>query len=387
MYGLSVQSKPLPLKIRFRQKRHVSMAARIHFIDNLRTTMIFLVVLYHAGGVYESSGIWSAFWIVDDPLTNHISGMILLVLDIFMMPALFFISGYFTPSSIGRKRGKEFILNRARRILLPWFIAVFTLIPLYRSIFLFSRNLPQENWQLYFHLYHPNSQNWLWFLPVLFTFNMIFLLISKTDLSMPDISLKHTLFGMFALGFIYSFAMDLTGLRGWTLTPVLDFQNERILIYFLFFLLGARCFHLKVFDTPPDPKKQYMAICLVSWIPISAYLFFLLFPFIFSPGNVLFSKNMDRTIVWAGFHLSAFCLVYIMVETFRRYVNTGGMVWTVLNRNSYSIYIIHVILIGLGALLLLNLPIPSFLKHMILAVSTFLTGNVMVSLCRKPWTR
>ena len=37
---------------------------RIYFLDNLRTFMIFLVVIYHAGGVYESSGIWASFWLV-----------------------------------------------------------------------------------------------------------------------------------------------------------------------------------------------------------------------------------------------------------------------------------------------------------------------------------
>jgi peptidoglycan/LPS O-acetylase OafA/YrhL len=38
---------------------------RIYFLDNLRTFMIFLVVLYHAGGVYESSGIWASFCILE----------------------------------------------------------------------------------------------------------------------------------------------------------------------------------------------------------------------------------------------------------------------------------------------------------------------------------
>ena len=31
--------------------------ARIYFLDNLRTLIIFLVVLFHAGWVYESSSI------------------------------------------------------------------------------------------------------------------------------------------------------------------------------------------------------------------------------------------------------------------------------------------------------------------------------------------
>jgi hypothetical protein len=54
---------------------------RIYFLDNLRTFMIFLVVLYHAGGVYESSGIWASFWLVDDPSTNNLSGILNLIID------------------------------------------------------------------------------------------------------------------------------------------------------------------------------------------------------------------------------------------------------------------------------------------------------------------
>jgi len=43
---------------------------RLHFLDNLRAIIIFLVVLYHAGGVFEATGMWAPFWIVDDPSTN-----------------------------------------------------------------------------------------------------------------------------------------------------------------------------------------------------------------------------------------------------------------------------------------------------------------------------
>ena len=34
---------------------------RLYFLDNLRTVIIFLVILYHAGGVYESTGMWASF--------------------------------------------------------------------------------------------------------------------------------------------------------------------------------------------------------------------------------------------------------------------------------------------------------------------------------------
>jgi hypothetical protein len=46
---------------------------RIYYLDNLRPFMIFLVVLYHTVGVYESSGIWSSFWRIEDPSTNDLA--------------------------------------------------------------------------------------------------------------------------------------------------------------------------------------------------------------------------------------------------------------------------------------------------------------------------
>ncbi len=124
---------------------------RIYFLDNLRTFMIFLVVLYHAGGVYESSGTWASFWIVDDPSTNNLSGILFLILDIFMMPTIFFISGFFAPLSMKNKKGWVFLKSKFKRLIIPWIIAVLTLIPLYKIIFLYSRNLPQESWTTYFH--------------------------------------------------------------------------------------------------------------------------------------------------------------------------------------------------------------------------------------------
>ena len=73
---------------------------RIHWMDNLRTIIIFLVVLYHVGGVYESAGLWGWFWIVDDPATITWVGIVGIMFDIMVMPIAFFISGYLAPVSL-----------------------------------------------------------------------------------------------------------------------------------------------------------------------------------------------------------------------------------------------------------------------------------------------
>ena len=115
-------------------------------MDNLRSLIIFLVVLYHVGGVYESTGMWGGFWIVDDPATITWVGIVGIMFDTFVMPTMFFIAGYLTPSSLNNKTGWGFVKGKVNRLLFPWLIAVFTLIPLYRVFFLLSRGLPQENW-------------------------------------------------------------------------------------------------------------------------------------------------------------------------------------------------------------------------------------------------
>ena len=46
--------------------------------------------------------------------------------------------------------------------------------------------------------------------------------------------------------------------------------------------------------------------------------------------------------------------MYIMIESFWRYFDKPGRLWSELNKNSYGVYIIHVIVIGIFGTLLLN---------------------------------
>jgi surface polysaccharide O-acyltransferase-like enzyme len=358
---------------------------RIDFLDNLRTFMILLVVVLHAGIVYESSGIGAYFWIVDDPAVNDFSGLLNIILDIFVMPTIFFISGYLALASLTSKKTWTFVRAKLKRLILPWAIGVLTLIPLYKVIFLFSRGLPQEHWTTYFHFTNGIiSQSWLWFLPVLFLFNVLFLSFSRLPIKVPNISLKVAVFTAFLVGLGYGISMDTLGLLGWTKIGLLDFQNERLLIYFLVFLLGALCSRQRVFETQRKPRL-YLVASATAWLPINVYIVFLLYPW-FHPGDSIISAGIDRLIVWSSFQLSLLCLVYLSVETFRRYQDKRGRLRNALNRNSYYVYVIHVIVMGFLALILLDTAIPSLLKHVLLAASTFVTSNLIVSAVRKVTT-
>jgi peptidoglycan/LPS O-acetylase OafA/YrhL len=352
-------------------------APRLVFLDNLRTAMIFLVVLYHAGIVYESSGLFASFWIVDDPATNPVVGIVNVVIDIIVMAAIFFVSGYLAPVSLSRHDAWAFLSQRFRRLIVPWLVAVLTLVPLYKVIFLASRGLPQEHWTTYFHFSNGDlSQGWLWFLPVLFLFDAIVAGFAKAGIRAPAVSLRTSVVLLFLIGVLSSFALSVVGLTGWTKTALFDFQNERLLMYFMVFLLGAQCFRLGIFDRPPARTRSFIAVAATAWIPINVYLVVLL-SLLLRPGEYIVSLTADLLVLWCAFYLSLLALLYLTVATFRRWFNVQGRLGASLARGSYAVYILHVPILGVIALLLLGTGVPSLVKYGILAASTYVVSNLI----------
>ena len=354
---------------------------RIHWMDNLRTMIIALVVIYHVGGVYEGAGMWGWFWIVDDPDTISWVGIIGIIFDVIVMSTIFFVSGYLTPISLETKTGWEFVKGKFKRLMIPWVIAVLTLIPLYKFIFLYSRGLPQEHWTTYFHITNPNSMNWLWFLPLLFYFELFYLLLTKLNVSLEKLSLKWAVVGTFLIGLVYSMLIgSWLGFRSWTLTPIIDFENERLLIYLMCFLLGVLCYQRKVFAEKPPKKTLYNIANYTSWIPITGHIFARLWPF-FVPGFDV-SNFFYRFLWWLSFELTLLSLMYIMIVSFWKYLDKTGKIWSELNKNSYGVYIIHVIMIGVFGTLLLGLNLPAVVKWLLLIVLAYGGSNLLISLYR-----
>lgn len=372
------------------------MKTRIYFLDNLRTFLIFLVIVIHAGIVYEP--FLENIWIVSDTVKNSSLGFMGMYLDIFVMFSLFFISGYFIPYSVKSKTTLGFLKSKFNRIMLPWIVAVFTLIPAYKAIFLYSRGLPQEEWFSYFHIfqraggnlafYADNpTQNWLWFLPVLFLFQVLYLALSRINFFSIKISLKTGVILVFIIGLIYSMTISSLSLKGWFDSQLLHFQRERLLIYFMVFLLGSLCYKLKVFDSNNKNKKLYIISNVVLTLSLTIFTVValnLFFNIINPERNYFFvSGIIDRVIYYSMLLLSMLCFLQILIHIFRFNFNKSSNLLDQLSKNSYYVYIIHVIIIGVIALFLLHVPMPAIIKFLIVAILTFLVSNVLVSTYRR----
>ncbi len=352
-----------------------------------------MVVLLHSGIVYES--ILQDTWIVSNPAKNSSIGLIRMYLDLFVMFIIFFISGYFIPRSIKNKNNWEFFKSKFNRIMLPWIMAVFTLIPAYKVIFLYSRGLPQEEWYTYFHIFQRVGgnpylfsdnpvQNWLWFLPVLFLFQVVYLALSKTNALSMKLSLRTGVLLTLVLGLVYSLVISFSDLSGWFNSSILHFQRERLLVYFMVFLLGSLCYELNIFESNTKNKKNYIWANVALTLAVSVFTVValnLFFNMITPDRNYFFiSEVVDRTVYYATLLVSMLSFLYVFVYLFRFNFNKSNRLMAHLNRNSYQVYIIHVVVLGVIATLMLNWDIPVFIKFIVLTLLTFIVSNVLVYL-------
>jgi len=350
-----------------------------------------MVVVLHSGLVYES--VLTNAWIVSDPVKDNNIGLIRLYLDLFVMFSIFFISGYFLPSSVKKQSAFSYLKSKFKRIMLPWLIAVVTLIPAYKFVFLYSRGLPQEEWYSYFHIFeragtdlsfYANNpvQNWLWFLPVLFTFQVIYLGLYKIKVLEVKMPVKIAVLLTFVLGTAYGVTISTSGLTGWYNSAIFHFQNERLGIYFLSFLLGTLCNSHRIFERKLS-KKVFIASNVVLTISLGIYTAVALNTFfnIIDPQREYYfiSAFADRILYYASGMASMLSLLHVLVYSFKKSLNKTTPFLSELSRNSYSVYIVHVVVLGVIALAMMNIQLPGMLKFLILSILTFAVSNMMIS--------
>jgi glucans biosynthesis protein C len=104
---------------------------RLFFIDNLRWTMIILVISMHAADTYSPLGNW--YYTDRRPVSTPellFFAAWQMYLQSFFMGLLFFVAGVFVPPSLDRKGPSRFLRDRAFRLGLPVLFYMFVLGPL-----------------------------------------------------------------------------------------------------------------------------------------------------------------------------------------------------------------------------------------------------------------
>lgn len=94
---------------------------RKYYIDNIRWLTVVLVVVYHVIYIFNCSGVISNFAVKGIPQLD----MLLIFVYPWFMSLLFVVAGMSARYSLQKRTGKEFIKNRAKKILVPSIAGIF----------------------------------------------------------------------------------------------------------------------------------------------------------------------------------------------------------------------------------------------------------------------
>jgi len=111
---------------------------RVYALDALRAIMMLLGIVIHASVTYGIDN-YGAAWPLKDPNNSFVFDVVVDFIHSFRMPVFFVAAGYFGALLFYKKGPKAMLINRVKRILLPFLVGVLILYPLGIMAFVYSK--------------------------------------------------------------------------------------------------------------------------------------------------------------------------------------------------------------------------------------------------------
>lgn len=324
----------------------MSSTSRRYDIDWLRVIAIVLLLVYHIGIGFQPFGVLVGFIQSNQPMEAIWIPMSML--NIWRIPLLFFVSGMGVCFAIRKRNWKQLLLERGRRIMLPFLFGLFAIVPLH--VFLWQKYYNQE----IAYTIHPVH---LWFLANIFIYVLL--------LTPLFFYLKRNEHGRFHRGLQKLFS------KPWgLLVVVIAFVLEAILVKPQVFETYAMTLHgfsmgllafLFGFIFIYSGEGLWNTIRTWRWLTLSiALLLFLLRVIEFQLAAPRYLLAIE-SIMWI---FAAFGFAH-------RYLQKPGRTLSYLTQAAYPVYIIHMIFLYLGAFLIMPLDISPWVQLILIVAFTF----------------
>lgn len=315
---------------------------RLYFADNLRTWMVILVVLQHLAELYNTLYLF------------------MMLNSAYFMGLLFLLAGYFTPGSFERKEPRAFLKDRLLRLGVPTLIYAFILSPITRiGTHGLAGNTPASLFSL----------GVMWFAVMLLVFDLGYLawrtLVKNRPerpaaADRPKLSLGAVVLFMIVLA-AASYLLRIVIPYGTSVLgfPSLDYLNQ----YLSFFLIGILAFRRDWLRSIPGSLGQLGFVLAVLATVI-------LFPAaIIGSRSVWIGHGSWQSGVFALWDsIFAVGMSLALVTFFRRFFDGGKKFCRFLSQHSFTVYIIHVLVIVFLVLALRGLQIQPQLKFGLAAI-------------------
>lgn len=338
---------------------------RITFLDNLRSAIILLVIIFHAAMAYMVYV--PDWWYVIDENKIFSADILVIWADVFIMPVLFFLSGYFGIRSLSQDGAVRFLQKKCWRIGVPWILGAMIVAPWIAYLMVASRGWPLSfsdfYWQYFWGVAYQHAH--YWFLGVLLSLYMLLLFICTIA---PDYQQRISyprypsggLFGMVILlgalgyGLVLYFVPD-----GVWIHPLylLVLQPTRLPLYLLYFGLGVYAWRSGWFTS--FGYQISSAWWTLAFIGCS--IFYLLFVLVLPTVYILPSliSLIIKAILWS---VLCFTALFGLLALFFAFFDQTNAFWCRISPVSYSMYWAHQLIVLLGNWLVRDWPIHSMGK-------------------------
>jgi peptidoglycan/LPS O-acetylase OafA/YrhL len=358
---------------------------RMTFLDNLRAFVVILVIVLHGSMSYMAYA--PTWWYVLDKQTSLVFTMLVLLVDVPIMPIMFFIAGYFALPSLRRRGARAFVKEKGVRIGLPWVFGALFLAPLTAYMIYVSRQVPMGYLQFWATDFWGDlyQQSVYWFLGILFAMFVVLALVYTRSRRLRDAAPVRTtpsrkVFALFAalttagallMGLIFP-------LDTWSHVYLFVFQPVRVPFYIAYFVLGLYAHDHGWFQ----PEGYVPSVWTWLWACVLSGIAYLAVrmgapsspgaPFVFQALTALLFSVFCMAALFAG------------VAVFREKVDGVGRVWSSLAANSYGMYYIHPLILYPLAYVFVAITLPLFLKaFVVIALAILLSWAVSAFVLKK----
>ena len=363
---------------------------RMLFIDNIRWTMILLVLSIHATDTYSPFGNWYYTDRSQTTLTTAlIFGSYQSVLQAFFMALLFFVAGFFAAPSYDRKGSARFVRDRCIRLGVPTVIYMLIVGPL--TQYFLSRTWGTGGFahQWFLHLCDGqvlSETGPMWFAAVLLVFSLLYACFrASTGFAVEFEGALPS--GNAIGGFIASMACATFIVRIFISedVAVLNVHPGDLPQYILMFSAGIAAHRHRWLESLSTRSGMGLALGLLA---PSCALFVILLAYggairgdtaRYAGGFNIVSlgKSVWESLVCVGASLA-------IVVGYRRVFNRQGKLARLLSENAFAVYLFHPpAIIGL-AILLHEVAFPPLLKAALLTVAAvFVTFSLAALVLRR----
>ena len=344
------------------------MNERKHYLDNIRWITLCFVIIYHVFYIFNSSGVVSNIGVTG---IKELDSICVFIYP-WIMCLLFVVSGVSTKYSLNNKTNKEFIKDRAKRILVPSVIGIFVYgwisgwtTNYYGDIFAGNGDMIPN--PIKYIIYSLIGIGPLWYAHVLFVASLLIVLIREIDKKQKIDKLFNKinlpiLFLLFLIVWGFSFILN---------TPVVTVYRWGI--YLLMFILGYYVFsNDKIIE---NLEKISIPLGIISFI---IGIIFTIMNYGANFGSNEFLTNIFTNIyIWLVI-LSAFGVG-------KKFLNFDNSFTKYMNKNNFCFYVLHyTIQIIIAFILVEYIKLPYFiLNYIILLIGTIILLPIITEILKR----